>query len=651
MERTDFEQWKAKEVARLLALVETERRYYQEMVASLPVAVVVLSGDRSIVSANRAFRQTFGVRSEDLRRKNIEQILPSEELVEKIRDAHLSGTPRAFFFLEIDGRRLRFAIVPIRNWDDETEIETMLMVEEAAYLSVPAPAKMEVAAPVPPPPPAPQFPDLPAVVWHADPKTLAFQSVNGSVEGLLGFPASHWTGTQDFFRERMHPEDRAAAMAFYEAMRQRPGDASAEFRAVNAAGGVVWVRETIRVPAPADADQSIRGVMTDIGHRKQLEDQLLSARRFDALQGLASRLAHDLNNPLMIISGYGEELLQGLAPENPMRGDIEQILSASERISGVTEQLLGFTRRLAGDPQPLNLGALLTGLEERIHTAAGAPVALEMSTAGGPVWTMADREQFEDAILALVSEEREGARERSRVTIGCEIEILTERVPEASLKPGAYARVAIQDDGQGLDSAKKAAIFESVLSGKELEPSGPAIARAYSMIREWGGDIAFSSEPFRGSTFLIYLPYIEPEPEEVPKPAPVEAAEPKEVSLGTILLVEDEAGIRALVRKILRRERYEVIEAGSGEDALNAAAAHGAPVDLLVTDVMLPGMGGRQLAESMREWMPQMKVLYVSGYSDDEAVRSGAFPPGSKFLQKPFTLSALVGTVREAMAD
>lgn len=657
MERTDFEQWKAKEVARLLALVETERRYYQEMVASLPVAVVVLSGDRAIVSANRAFRQTFGVRSEDLRRKNIEQILPSAELVEKIREAHVSGTARSFFFLEIDGRRLRFAIVPIRNWDDETEIETMLMVEEAGDLSAPAPtpapAKVEVEEPAPLPPPPPPFPDLPAVFWHADPKTLAFQAVNGAAEKLLGFPASHWTTTEDFFRERIHPEDRAAAMAFYDAMRERPGDASAEFRAVTATGGVVWVRETIRVPAPADADQSIRGVMTDIGHRKQMEDQLLASKRFDALQGLASRLAHDLNNPLMIISGYGEELLQGLTPENPMRGDIEQILSASERISGVTEQLLGFTRKLAGDPQPLNVGKLIAGLEERIHAAAGASVALEVAAIGGPVWTMADAEQLEDAILALVSEEREGASERSRVSIGCEVEILTERVPEASLKPGAYARIAIHDDGQGLDSAKREAMFESVLSGKEVEASGPAIARAYSMIREWGGDIAFSSEPFRGSAFLIYLPYVQPEPEEVPKPVapPAEAAAPVEISLGTILLVEDEAGIRALVRKILRRERYDVIEAGSGEDALNAAAAHGAPIDLLVTDVMLPGMGGRQLAESMREWMPSMKVLYVSGYSDDEAVRSGSFPPGSKFLQKPFTLSALVGTVREAMAD
>lgn len=639
MERTDFEQWKAKEVARLLALVETERRYYQEMVASLPVALVVLSADRSIVSANRAFRQTFGVRTEDLRHKTIEQILPSRELVEKIRDAHVSprsGMPRPFFFLEIGGRSLRFAAVPIRNWDDENEVETLLMIDEGI-----ASATAQTAAIL----------DVPAIMWQADPATLAFRSVSGASERLLGFPASHWTQTEHFFRDRIHPEDRAATMAFYEAMmheargHEEARDASAEFRAVTAAGGAVWVRETIRVPEAGEAAGALTGVMTDIGRRKQLEGQWLAAERFNALHGLASRLAHDLNNPLMIISGYGEELLQSLTPENPMRGDIQQILDASDRISGVTEQLLGFTRKL-GEPQPVNVIGLLGGMEERIHAAAGESVTVELTLGDHPLWTMADPEQFEDVILALVSGAREGAQERSRVTIGCNMEVIAERLPESTLQPGAYARIAIHDNGKGVESGRRTAMFEPVLGSEQS--GAAALGRAYSMIREWGGDIAFSSEPRRGSIFLIYLPYFQPEPVE----ARVETAAPAvEATRGTILLVEDEAGIRALVRKILRRERYEVLEAGSGEEALNAAAAHQGRIDLLVTDVMLPGMGGRQLAEGMREWMPSMKVLYVSGYSDDEAVRAGTFPPGSKFLQKPFTLSSLVGKVREAIAE
>jgi two-component system cell cycle sensor histidine kinase/response regulator CckA len=629
MERTDFEQWKAKEVARLLALVETERRYYQEMVASLPVALVVLSADRSIVSANRAFRQTFGVRTEDLRRKSIEQIIPSPQLVEKIRDVHMQGTSQLQVVIEAGGRNMRVAIVPIRNWDEESEIETLLMLEEM-HGAAPAPAGVSA-----PPRPAVAPADIPAIVWQADLATLAFTSVTGSVEQMLGFPAAHWLSTPQFFRERMHPEDRASTMAFYDAAIAREGDASTEFRAVGSSGNVIWCRETIRVTP----QRMIAGVLTDISLRKRLEEQLLNAERSDALNGLASKLAHDLNNPLMIITGYGEEMLHTLKPEDPMRSDVEQILGATERISGITGQLLGFTRKLANPAEPVNVADVVARLEEKIVAGEGVKVEIEP---GDPVWALAEAGQLEETILALASGAREEAKERTRVTISCHVQTIAEQFPDATLAPGVYTCVTIRDNGKGT-SAK---VFEGILSKDAI---GTAVARAYSTVREWGGDIAFSSEPFRGSTFVIYLPYAEaePAPAEAPVPEPVPAA--VEPTRETILLVEDEAGIRALVRKILRREKYAVLEAGSAEDAMNIAAAHEGRIDLLLTDVILPGMGGRELAEGMREWLPDLKIVYVSGFTSDEEVRAGAFPPGSKFLQKPFTLSSLVGKVREAL--
>lgn len=649
MERTDFEQWKAKEVARLLALVESERRYYQEMVASLPVALVVLSQDRSIVSANRAFRQTFAVRMEDLRRKAIEQILPSPQLIERIRDVHANPTAQRSVMVEFADRTLKVSIVPMRNWDDDGEVETLLMLEETAAAAVPQKAALPqepAAAPVR------LAGDVPAIVWQADFSTLAFTSVSGSAEALLGYPAAHWLSTPKFFTERMHPEDRAATMEFYEAAMARavvlPGDASAEFRAVTAAGGVLWCRETIRVTGA----KTITGVMTDITLRKQLEEQLLTAERSEALHGLASRLAHDLNNPLMIITGYGEEMMQTLRPTDAARADVEQILRATERISAITGQLLGYTRKMAPAPAPTNIAAAISRMEEKIAHAVGEGVAVEVA-AGEPVWAMADAAQLEEMILALVSPQREDARERSRVTISCEVEAIAEQLPEATLRAGLYARVTVRDNGRGLDPARRVEVFESVLP---KNAAGAAIARAYSTAREWGGDIAFTSEPFRGSAFMIYLPLAEAPAVEVPVSAepPVEArAEAKAVApeplRETILLVEDEAGIRALVRKILRRERYNVLEAGSAEEALNVAASHEGRIDLLLTDVILPGMSGRDLAEGLLESLPNLRVLYVSGFTDDEAVRAGDFPPGSKFLQKPFTLSALVGKVREAI--
>ncbi len=700
MERTDFEQWKSREVARLLALVETERRYYQEMVAALPVALVVLSADRAIVSANRAFRQTFGVRSEDLRRKTIEQIIPSAQLIERIRDTHISGAAQPDLYLAIDGRPLRISLLPIRNWDEEGELETLLMVEDLRTIGNMLATMGFSVGPSGSPPPtaregspvetateplatAPEEPrnetavvdslagiEMPAVLWRAsrrpDAATLGFTLVRGAAEQLLGYPVSHWVETPQFFSERIHPEDRAAAMSFYEAAIARVGDASAEFRVVTASGAVIWCRETIRVPLVPEPgsegeteSRTITGVLTDITLRKQLEEQLLTGQRHDALHGLSSRLAHDLNNPLMIITGYSEEMLRTLSAQDPMRDDIQQILGATERISGITGHLSAFARKTANPPQQVELGELLTSMEERIAKAAGENVTVEIAGASGPVWASADPGQLEEIILALVSSAREDAQERSRVTIGWEVDAIPERVAEATLKPGMYARITIHDNGRGVDAARRATVFESVLAGKDREKSaGPGLARAYAIVREWNGDIAFGSDPFRGSTYMLYLPHVPPEPpqveippvepptEAVAEPAPVVPVEPMRE---TILLVEDEAGIRALVRKILSRERYRVLEAASGEEALSIAQAYEDPIHLLLTDVMLPGMGGRYVAEALRSKLPELRVVYVSGYTDDEAVRSGWFPPGSLFLEKPFTLSALVNKVRESL--
>lgn len=691
MERTDFEQWKAREVARLLALVETERRYYQEMVATLPVALVVLAADRSIVSANRAFRRTFEVKSDDLQRKSIEQIIPSPQLIERIRDTHLNGV-QPDLYVDIDGRPLRIAILPIRNWDDEGELETLLMVEDLRVISAmlptigyPAPVVEPAPAPVAEPAPepvveiapqpasevaAPAAPEvasisdaaMPAVLWRADSSTFAFTTVWGAAEQLLGYPVSHWLETPKFFSERIHPEDRAVTVRFYDSAVHTPGDASAEFRVVTASGGVRWCRETIRVPE--DAAESITGVLTDITLRKQLEEQLLAAERHDALHTLTSRLAHDLNNPLMIITGYSEEMLHAVPADGPNRGDIEQILGATERISGITSQLLAFTRRFSNPPQPVELGMLLTAMELHFARAAGPDVVVELAGASEPVWASADPAQLEEILLALVSSAREDAQERSCVTIGWEIDSISEQLPEATLKPGTYARIIVHDNGRGVDAAKRVTVFESVLAGKDPEKSaGPELARAYAMVREWEGDIAFASDPFRGSTFMLYLPYAPPkapeipvEPEPEPRPhieeTPAVEATPvpvEEPHRETILLVEDEPGIRALVRKILVRERYHVLEAGSGEEALSIVAAHQGTVNLLLTDVILPGIGGRDLAEALKTSIPEVRVVYVSGYTDDEGVRAGWFPPGSMFLQKPFTLTALISKVRESL--
>ena len=639
MERTELEQWKAKEVARLLALVETERRYYQEMVATLPVAVVVLSADRTVSSANRAFRHTFGLKLSDLRGKTIDQILPSERLVEKIRDVHTAGAPQSSFPLEHDGRQFNLAIVPFRNWEDESEIETLVMVQDAS--GEPAPSVPRTAD---------LLAEIPAIVWEAQAATLEFRRVRGDAEAMLGFAPAHWTGTPKFFEDRIHPDDRASTVSFYRAAVEREGDASAEFRCTAASGAAIWVRETIRVHGGV-----VTGVMTSIERRKQLEDQLLRSGRTDALRGIASKLAHDLNNPLMIVTGYAEEMRNSLREDDPMRADVDEILSATNRIAGIGTQLLNFTRRQANPTQPMNISEAVARIEEKIIHAAGGGCAVHI--AGEPVWAMADEAQLAEVVLALVSHHREDARERSQVTIGYGMDRIAEQAPGTTLAPGMYTIVTIHDNGRGLDPAKRASVFEGFLSKPGEQSASPALALAYAIVREWGGDIAFFSEPFRGSTFQVYLPHFE-RPAEIAAPvveepvlAPVETGpEPEpEITHETILLVEDEAGIRALVKKILRREKYNVVDAGSFEEATAVASSTAGRIDLLITDVMLAGASGRELAERLSDAREDLKVLYISGYTDDNAVRSGAIPPGSLFLQKPFTLGALIGKVKESL--
>ena len=629
MERIDFEPWKGKEVARLLALVESQRRYYQDMVSALPVGLVVLSANRSIVSANRAFRQALGLRVEDLRGQTIEQILLSDRLVEKIRDVSVHGIAQSAFLLEQAGKLLRIAILPIRNGDEETEMETLLMVDDVSDMRSSSGALASTR------PLAASVESLPAIVWRANAGGFQFSAVSGDAEQILGYPAAHWLRSPDFFAQRIHREDRDAVLALYRTAVHQSREVSAEFRMVTAAGAAVWCRETMRLAEPG----VLTGILTAIDQRKQIEQLRIAAERNSALQGLCGRLAHDLNNPLMIISGYAEEMLRPLEATDPRRGELEEILAATERISNVTAQLLQFTRRQAKPAERVDLAGLLASLAE---------ATVEIRTAK-PLWVLANRQQLEEILRALVSAVKE---QGTPLAITGDTVAVTEQVAGASLAPGSYARLILGTAGVGMDSEKRKAIFESFLRKDSDPANGAALARAYAIVREWGGELGFESEPGQGCAFKLYLPRAEAEaipPKPVLKATPATAAAASEPVRETVLVVDDEAGIRALIVKILRRERYRVLEAGSAEEAIATAAGHGGPIDLLLTDVMLPGRSGRQLANQLLETLPALRVLYISGFTDDESVRAGAVPQGARFLQKPFTLAALVGIVREAL--
>jgi CheY-like chemotaxis protein len=254
---------------------------------------------------------------------------------------------------------------------------------------------------------------------------------------------------------------------------------------------------------------------------------------------------------------------------------------------------------------------------------------------------MANRQQLEEILPVLVAALKE---DRASVVVTCDTAAITEHIAGASLAPGTYVRVKVAAPGLVIEGEKRNVIFESFLQKTSGKSNGAALARAYAAVREWSGELGFESEAPRGSVFTMYLPLAEPEP----KPQ-VAAARTVDAQRETILVVDDETGIRNLIAKILRREHYRVLEAGTAAEAAAIAAAQGSALQLLLTDVLLPDRNGRQLAEKLIEALPGLKVMYISGFTDDESVRAGVFPPGARFLQKPFTLGALIGIVRDTL--
>jgi PAS domain S-box-containing protein len=668
MERADLEQWKAREVARLLALVETERRYYQEIVASIPVGLVVLSPDLSIVSANRAVRKIFGLRSGEALRGRLQGLLP-EWVLEQVPEVLKTGIPRINILVEPekdDPRRLRIGILPIRNWDDEgaealLSIEDLSITEQAPQMALPlavapAAAPAQVAAAPAAKEPAEALENVSAVLWILELDTSRFTFVSPRAADLLGFPAEHWTTTASFWVDRVHPLDREWVLQSYQRAIEGGKSHVCEFRASTADGRVVWLRESSRVISDAEGRaQRLAGITTDVTERRLLQDQLVQAERVEAVSKLSARLAHDLNNMLMIVTGYAEELLNELPESSSSRGDVQEILTATERMSGLTSQLLAFARRPGAPSGAVELENLLGTVQQYLRVLLGEQIELELKLSRESNRVRADASQLEQIIAALVDRLREMAKGKGRIRIETSRYAITEdlRRPDAPLKPGFYGLITISGTGRPFEHEAKSSLFESVLPGKEpWDDSGSAVSRGYGTVRQWGGDIVVDSTAADGPVIRVFLPLLEEPVEKEIVPAPVEVAPVEAVPhLETILVVEDEPGIRALVRKILHRQGYEVIEAANGDQALAICREHPGSIHLLITDVIMPELGGRELVDRFHQMRPDAKVLYVSGYTDDTAIYSGNYPPGTAFLQKPFTLGALLDKVKDVLGS
>ncbi len=444
-----------------------------------------------------------------------------------------------------------------------------------------------------------------------------------------------------------NPEAREA---FLDRLRREGSLVNFERQGRRKDGSLIWIVENVSLLASdPDGEEILLGTVFDMTERRRLEEQLLQSQKMEAIGRLAGGIAHDFNNLLTAVAGYSELLLRELPEGDPRRESAEEIRQAGSRAAGLTQQLLAFSRRQVLEPRVLDLNAVISGMERMLRRVIGEDV--ELMTALDPeLWrAKADPGQIEQAILNLVVNARDAMPRGGRLTLETANVELDDKFAGhyTSIQPGPHVMLAVSDTGVGMDEELQSRLFEPFFTTKEQgKGTGLGLSTTYGIVKQSGGSIWVYSEPGHGTTFKIYLPRCEEPLEERAAAAPVREAAP---GTETILLVEDEPEVRRLVEKLLRLKGYRVLSAGGPSDALAISKRHEAPIELMLTDVIMPEMNGRELARVLGASRPRMRVLYMSGYTDAAMSQQGILPPGTAFLSKPFTPEALARKVREVL--
>jgi two-component system, cell cycle sensor histidine kinase and response regulator CckA len=419
----------------------------------------------------------------------------------------------------------------------------------------------------------------------------------------------------------------------------------------DASGAVRWV-QTIKQPlvdAGGTANQ-VLGVSTDITERKRLEVELLHSQKMDAVGQLAGGVAHDFNNMLTVITGYSAILLDVLDRADPNRADVEEIKGAADRAASLTRQLLAFSRKQVLQPRVLDLNTeVIAGLEKMLRRLIGEDVELVTTLDERLGLVNADPGQIEQVIMNLAVNARDAMPDGGRLVIEtANVDLRADHTGRhIGVEPGRYVMLAVTDNGRGMSRETMARMFEPFFTTKEKgKGTGLGLATVYGVVKQSGGDISVYSEPGQGTTFKVYLPCVE---YETGVALPTSVPSRRAAGTETILLVEDDERLCVLSRRVLEARGYIVLEARNGQEALVLCDQHEGPIDLVATDVVMPGINGGMLVERLAVKRPTLRVLFMSGYTDDDLLRRGIVDPRMAFLPKPFTPEALASKVREVL--
>jgi PAS domain S-box-containing protein len=540
--------------------------------------------------------------------------------------------------------------------------------------------------------------NIPAMVFVKDAATLSFVRFNRAGEDLLGRPRAEMLGKTDF---DFFPEDMARF--FQQKDREvlqsrRLVDIPEEL--IQTPSGQRWLH-TKKIPIMGsngeprfllgiseditdrkNADEQRRAVQAELQRsvdertteltrvaddlRKQIaereraeealsrsEEELRQSQKMEAIGRLAGGIAHDFNNLLSIILSYSAMMMDALGPEDPLRADAEQIAIAGQRARDLTRQLLAFSRRQMMRPEVLDLTEVVRGLEPMLRRVLGEDIELTISLGQPTSLVKADPGQIQQIIMNLVVNARDAMPDGGKLWIETgDVTLDEERVrPHAATgaRPGPHVCITVSDTGVGLDEETRTRIFEPFFTTKPKgKGTGLGLSTVLGIVQQSGGHVTVESEPTRGAAFRVFLPRTTEA--RVPVAPPREPRQPvAKRGSETILLVEDEGQLRVLARDILRGAGYTVFDAPNAAEAIKASQRHAGPIHLLVTDVVMPHIGGRELARRLSTDRPRMRVLYMSGYTDDAIVQHGIVDPSIAFLPKPITPDTLLGKVRETL--
>jgi two-component system, cell cycle sensor histidine kinase and response regulator CckA len=607
-------------------------------------------GDRVVTDANDTYLELLGYTRDDLARGDIasakmtppEFLAGDEAAVAAVRTAGKVGHREKEYFRK-DGSRLPVLLAAAQLASDPSRgIGFLLDNSERKRAEVERAAREQ------------RFRALLASTNDA----ILLRDASGritfatdSIVRVLGITADEIVGQlHSRAPEIVHPDDVVALEAEEARTRLQPGVPIRSEARLRHRDGTYRTLELIRTNLLDDpAVQSIVVNMRDITETRALQQQFLQAQKMEAVGQLAGGIAHDFNNMLSAILGFAGIIASELPPADPLAADVKEIITAAERASTLTRQLLAFSRKQILEPKVVDLTTQLRDLERMLRRLLGEDIELVMSLAPNLECVKVDPAQIEQVVLNLVINARDALESGGRITIETANVVIDQEYTRShrDVSPGPYVMVSVSDNGRGMEKNVRERIFEPFFTTKGVgHGTGLGLATVFGIVKQSGGHIWLYSEPGQGTTFKVYLPRHDGVPvapgARAPRPPPLRGSE-------TVLLVEDEAGVRSFAKRALQRAGYVVLEAANGGEALLIAEQHEGPIHLLLTDVVMPRMSGRALAERLVKAKPSLRVVYMSGYTENTIVHHGVLDDGTDFIAKPIALDVLLAKVRVSL--